>query len=61
MTLELPFLCLVLTGKGFILKTRWPLITGTKEGLCAATPEHRPNIYINLDLPNFLVAHHTFK
>jgi len=37
MTLQLPRILSLLTGKGFILKARWRLITGTKEDLL---PQH---------------------
>jgi len=49
-----PFTSFSLTGKGFILKTRWKLITGTKEDPRHNTrASHHPNTYINLDPPNF--------
>jgi hypothetical protein len=37
MTPQLPRILALLAAKGFILKTKWQLISGTKEGLA---PQH---------------------
>jgi hypothetical protein len=46
-TLQLARILALLTGKGFILKARWRLITGTKDA-SAATLEHWPKGGITL-------------
>ncbi len=56
MTLQLPRILSLLTGKGFILRARWRLITPTKRP-SAATLEHQEGEWFYCRLFRFLVAH----